>query len=418
MEIAKLRALRMLWSRAVQTLGGTPEAQRMSLHVRTSLWNKTACDPYNNLLRSTVEAFAGVLGGCDSMQVGAFDEVVRQPNDFSRRVARNTQLVLQQECHLEHVIDPIGGSWLVENLTAELGKLAWAQFQEVWKQGGMETALRAGYPQKEVAKVAADKLKAVATRRASIVGVNQYANPKEKPLERTHVDPNVFYKHRVNQVIAHRTSMETDTSEVVLERLTTVVEKRGAQRFEACIEAIAAGATIGEITRALRIHDSPCQPITPVCITRASAAYEKLREEMDGFTARTGCPAQVFLCNMGPLKEHKARADFSTGFFSAGGYDVISPCGFSSAADAADAFAQSAARIAVVCSTDDKYPTIVPDLVKQLSAKRPDLFVVLAGFPQDQVEAHKRSGVNEFIHIRCDAVAVLRKCHKQAGVER
>ncbi|MDB6057497.1 MAG: methylmalonyl-CoA mutase, partial [Verrucomicrobiales bacterium] len=334
MEIAKLRALRMLWSRAVQMLGGTPDAQRMSLHVRTSLWNKTTCDPYNNLLRATVEAFAGVLGGCDSMQVGAFDEVVRPPDDFSQRIARNTQLVLQQECHLEHVIDPLGGSWLVENLTVELGKLAWAQFQEIWTMGGMEAALRAGKPQKDIAKVAADKLKAVATRRASIVGVNQYANPKEKPLDRPQVDPTVFYKRRVNQVIAHRTSMEVDTSEIVMEKLTAVVDKRGAARFEACLEAVAAGATIGEITRALRIHDSPSKPITPVCITRASMSYEKSREEMESFTARTGSPAQVFLCNMGPLKEHKARADFSNGFFSAGGYEVISPGSFSSASDA------------------------------------------------------------------------------------
>ncbi|MGZ4988560.1 MAG: cobalamin B12-binding domain-containing protein, partial [Limisphaerales bacterium] len=179
-----------------------------------------------------------------------------------------------------------------------------------------------------------------------------------------------------------------------------------------------AGATIGEITRALRIHESPCQPITPVCITRASASYEKLREEMDAYTVRTGCQAQVFLCNIGSPKEHKARADFSSGFFSAGGYDVVSRGSFSNGTDAANAFAQTAARIAVICSTDDKYPSIVPDVVKALRAKRPDVFVVLAGFPQDQISGHKAAGVNEFIHIRCDAVAVLTKCHKEAGVER
>jgi methylmalonyl-CoA mutase len=283
----------------------------------------------------------------------------------------------------------------------------------------MEGALRAGHPQKQIANVAADKLKAVASRRASIVGVNQYANPQEKPLERPQIDPNVFYKRRVHQVIAHRTSMEEDVGENVMSKLTVVVEKRSAARFEACIEAIASGATIGEITRALRINDSPCKPITPVCITRAAVAFENLRAEMDAYAARNnGCPARVFLCNMGALKEHKAHADFSAGFFSAGGYDVISPRGFASAADAAKAFAETAARIAVICSIDDKYPTIVPELVKELHAKRPDAFVVLAGFPKDQVEAHKASGVNEFIHIKCDAVAVLKKCHKQAGVER
>ena len=157
MEIAKLRALRMLWSRAVAAAGGGEEAQRLSLHVRTSQWNKTVLDPYNNMLRTTVEALAGVLGGCDSMQVGAFDEVIRQPDDFSQRIARNTQLILQKECELSRVIDPAGGSWYVEMLTAELANRAWALFQEVEKLGGMEAALKAGFPQKAVAATAAGK---------------------------------------------------------------------------------------------------------------------------------------------------------------------------------------------------------------------------------------------------------------------
>ncbi|HTL58653.1 MAG TPA: methylmalonyl-CoA mutase family protein [Candidatus Limnocylindrales bacterium] len=417
MELSKLRALRMLWARAVSVLGGNADSQRLRLHVRTSQWNKTVYDPYNNLLRATVEAFAGVLGGCDSMQVGAFDEVIRQPDDFSRRLARNTQLVLQKECHLEHVLDPAGGSWFVENLTAELANHAWGLFQEVWKLGGMQSALRAGFPQKTIAATASEKLKAVARRRDSIIGVNQYANAKEKPLERPVVDAKAFHKRRVQQVVAHRTSMEEAESEVVLEKLAQVVEAKGGAQFEACVEAVAAGATIGEITRAVRINDSPCQPIVPVCITRAAVAFEQLREAMDRYAGRTGKPAEVFLCNMGPLREHKARADFSSGFFAAGGYDVISPAGFKTAAEAAAAFAGSRAHLVVICSTDDKYPAVVPPLVQELRSKRPDIFIVLAGYPQDQIEAHKSAGVNEFIHIRADAVEILKKCHAQIGIK-
>jgi methylmalonyl-CoA mutase len=417
MEISKLRALRMLWARAVEALGGDAESQRLRLHVRTSQWNKTACDPYNNVLRTTVEAFAGVLGGCDSMQVGAFDEVVRQPDDFSRRLARNTQLVLQKECHLEHVLDPAGGSWFVESLTAEIANRAWALFQEVWKLGDMESALRVGFPQKAIAATAGDKLKAVARRRDSIIGVNQYANPKEKPLERPVVDAKAFHKRRVQQVVAYRTSMEEAEGEVVLQKLAQVVEAKGTARFEACVEAVAAGATIGEITRAVRINDSPCQPIVPVCITRAATAFERLREAMDRYIAQTGRPTEVFLCNMGPQREYKARADFSRGFFAAGGYDVISPAGFKTPADAATAFADSDARIAVICSTDENYPALVPLLVKELRSKRSDALIVLAGYPQDQIEAHKSAGVNEFIHIRADAVEILRKCHAELEIE-
>jgi methylmalonyl-CoA mutase len=417
MEIAKLRALRMLWARAVSTAGGNEASQRLSLHIRTSLWNKSARDPYNNLLRATVEAFAGVLGGCDSMQVGAFDQVIRTPDDFSQRIARNTQLILQRECDLDHVIDPAGGSWFVESLTGELASRAWTQFQEIEKAGGMEAALRAGLPQTSVATTAAEKLQAAARRRDTIVGVNQYANPSEKPLERPERDASAFHRRRVQQVSSHRTSLEDDQSELVLDRLAAVVNVRGSELFEACVAAASAGATLGEITRAVRINDSPCQPITPVCITRAAVAFEKLRAATDRYTARTGQRPEVFLCNMGSLREYKARADFSRGFFATAGYSVISPDGFKTPEAAATAAAESKARIWVICSTDENYPNLVEPLVKALRQQRPDALIVLAGFPQEQVETYRKAGVNEFIHLRADAAELLGRFHSQLRID-
>ncbi len=417
MEIAKLRALRMLWCCAVSALGGNETSQKLSLHVRTSQWNKTVCDPYNNLLRTTVEAFAGVLGGCDSMQVGAFDDVLRQPDDFSRRVARNTQLVLQKECDLNHVVDPAGGSWFVETMTSELANRAWTLFQEVEKHGGMEAALRAGFPQGAVAATASDRLKAVARRRDSIVGVNQYANPKEVPLDRRPVDAKVFHKRRVQQVSSHRTSLEDDENEAVLEKLARVVSLKGNDLFEACVDAVNAGATIGEITRAVRINDSPCLPITPVHVTRAAASIEALRAATDRFVTRTKERPQAFLCNMGSLRDHKARADFSRGFLAVAGYETTSPPGFKTPQDAAEAFAKSGARLAVICSTDENYPALVPALVEALRSKKAEVIIVLAGYPQDQVEAYKKAGVNEFIHLRADAVELLSRFHKQLEIE-
>jgi methylmalonyl-CoA mutase len=414
MEIAKLRALRLLWSRAVAAAGGDETAQRISLHVRTSQWNKSVVDPYNNLLRTTVEAFAGVLGGCDSMQVGAFDEVVRRPDDFSQRIARNTQLVLQKECELNHVIDPAGGSWFVENATAELAAKAWALFQEVERAGGMEAALRAGAPQKAVAETAAKKIKAVTSRRDSIVGVNQYANPKETPLAVPAVDTAAFHKRRVQQVASHRTALEDEDNQAVLNWLAKVIGLKGADLFEGCVEAVSAGATLGEITRALRINDSPCAPITPVCITRAARPIEELRAAMN---RRTAGPAKVFLCNMGPLKEHKARADFSRGFFSVGGYDVVSPAGFKTPEEAVVAFAKSGADIAVICSVDENYPALVPAVTAGIRAQKPGATIVLAGYPQEQLEAHKKAGVDEFIHIRADVVEVLTRINERLGIK-
>lgn len=416
MEIAKVRALRLLWSRAVAAAGGNAEAQKLSLHIRTSRWNKTVNDPYNNMLRTTVEAFAGVLGGCDSMQVGAFDEVIRTPDDFSQRLARNTQLILQKECNLEQVIDPAGGSWYVETLTAELAGKAWALFQEVEKRGGMAAALQAGFPQQTVAATAAEKLKAVSRRRDSIIGVNQYANPKEKPLEVPDTDVQAFYRRRVQQIESHRTSMDEGESQAVLQRLARVVESRPDGLFDACVDAVSAGATLGEITRSVRISDSPGTPITPVCLTRASAGFERLRAAIARYAAASGRCPRAFLCNMGPLKEHKARADFSRGFISVGGYEVISPEGFKSPEEAAEACSKTEAEIAVICSLDDKYPALVAPLVQALRQRRPGITVLLAGYPPEQLEALKQAGVDDFIHLRADALEVLTRLHQKLGI--
>ena len=413
MEIAKLRALRMVWSRAVAAAGGNEAAQKISLHVRTSRWNKTVVDPYNNLLRATVESFAGVIGGCDSLQVGAFDEVVRQPDDFSLRIARNTQLVLQRECDLNHVIDPAGGSWFIESTTAEIATRAWLLFQEVEKAGGIESALRAGVPQKAVAEMAAKKIKALSGRRDSMVGVNQYANPKEKPLEAAAINSKAFHKRRAQQIASHRTSLDDADSQLVLDRLAEIVGPRREDVFGACVEAVGAGATLGEITRALRIKDSPCEPVTPVSLTRVALPIEGLRAAMN---RRPDGPAKVFLCNMGPLKEHKARADFAGGFFSIGGYDLISPSGFKTAEDAVGALIESHADIAVICSTDENYPALVPTLTGEIRLRKPGTIIVLAGYPTEQVEAHKQSGVDEFIHARADVVEVLSKIHARLGI--
>ena len=417
MEIAKLRALRMLWSRAVSAAGGNENAQRCWIHVRTNHWNKTVYDPYNNLLRTTVEAFAGVLGAGDSLQVGAFDEIFRRPDDFSQRIARNTQLVLQKECHLDHVIDPAGGSWFVETLTAELANRGWALFQEVERIGGMEAALRSGFPQKCVGATAAERLKGVARRRDAIVGVNQYANPKEKPLDKPILDPLAFHKRRAQQVASHRTSMEEDGSELVLEKLARIVEMRGVDLFENCAEAIAAGATLGEITRAIRISDSPSAPVSPVRITRAAVGFEQLRDAAERHKTATGQPLQAFLCTMGAVREHKARADFSAGFLAAGGFETSYTTGFKTHDEAVAAFAKSGARVAVICSTDDIYPTLVPALAQGLRQCRSDVIIILAGFPQDQVEAHRKSGVDDFIHIRADALEVLTSIQTRLGIK-
>ncbi len=416
MEVAKIRAARLLWSSVVASLGGSAEAQRLVVHVRTAQYNKTVLDPYVNILRGTVEAFAGAVGGCDSMQVGAFDEVIRTPDDASQRLARNTQIILQRECDMDKVIDPAGGSWYAEWLTDALAKGAWALFQEVEKKGGMAKALRAGYPQAEVAKVAAEKLKAVAQRRDIIVGNNQYANVKEKPLAARPVDLAAFYQRRAQEVAACRTSGDVKQSTAVLQRLGQVMEAAGSAGFEACVEAALAGATLGEITRSLHAKEQPDAPITPVKLQRAASQIEHLRGAVDRFTAKHGARPKLFLANMGPLAQHKARADFCRGFFSVGGLDVVYSAGAPTPAEAAQKALDSGARAIVICSTDETYPALVPEFVRLVKAKDPTRIVILAGYPQEQVEAHKQAGVDDFVHVRVNAVEFLSNLSAKLGV--
>jgi methylmalonyl-CoA mutase len=180
---------------------------------------------------------------------------------------------------------------------------------------------------------------------------------------------------------------------------------------------VATGATLGEITRALRISDNPSAPITPVRITRAAARVEALRDATNRHVARTGQAPRAFLCNMGPLRQHKARADFARGFLAVGGFDAVYPRGFSSPEDAAEAFAGDGAAVVVICSTDDDYPALVPPLVKAIRAARPDAVILLAGYPEDQVEAHRQSGVDDFIHVRADVCEVFKRLQARLGFE-
>jgi methylmalonyl-CoA mutase len=177
------------------------------------------------------------------------------------------------------------------------------------------------------------------------------------------------------------------------------------------------GATLGEITRAVRIQDQAGATVKPVTLWRAAGPFEKLRQAVEAQTEQTGHRPTIFLANMGPLKQHKARADFARGFFEVAGFAVIGSPGAKTVADAAAAALQSGASAVCICSTDDTYPEIVPPLVKALRAQKPDLLVILAGYPTAQVEAHQAAGVNEFIHLRANALEVLTQIAAQLGVQ-
>ncbi len=412
MGIAKLRAARLLWAKIVAASGGNSESQKMRIHARTALWNKTTLDPYVNMLRGTTEAFAAVVGGCDSLHVGAFDEVIRPPDEFSRRIARNTQIILRDECHFDSVIDPAGGSPFVEKLTDELAQKAWQLFQEVEKHGGMLKALEAGFPQEKVNAVFAKKADAVANRRNSIVGVNVYANATEVPLEAGDHKLAELQQKRAAQIAEHRTSSGQVKETAVLAKLGQILESNPDQVVELAIDAASQGATLGELSRTLRARNGRSPSVLPLPVRRASAPFEKLRAAATQHSPRP----KVFLANMGGLGQHKARADFSTSFFQAGGFEVIENRGFPTVERAIEAVNETDARIIVICSTDATYPDIVPTLARAIKISHPAKIVIVAGYPKEHIEAFKEAGVDDFIHIRANCYDVSRRLLETLGV--
>jgi methylmalonyl-CoA mutase len=416
MEIAKLRAARLIWARAASAAGGGKDAQRLVFHGRTSVWNKTVLDPHVNLLRATSEAFAGVVGGCSSIHVAPFDECFQVPDDFSRRLARNIQIILAEECQLNRVVDPVGGSWYVETLTLQLAEKAWALFQEVERMGGMGAALKSGIPQETVAKSAADRIAGAESRRDGIIGTNLHPNLKERPACAQSPDYAAFAAKRAAQIASYRTSLEAERSAEVLNKLATILGAPPSTKMAALIDAFGQGASLGEVTRVLRSGQAEEAAIERVRTRRRSESFEVIRSRSEAFKEKTGAPPRVFLANLGPRKQHGARAEFSTGFFAAGGFEVIGNKGFGTPEAAAASAIESKAPIVVICSTDETYPQLVPPIAQAVNASphRPKL--ILAGFPAAQVDALRAAGIDDFIHVRANCAKMLAAFQDQLGL--
>lgn len=409
MELSKIRAARQLWARIVKELGGDDGAQAMKLHARTGFNNKTRHDPYANMLRTATEALCGVVGGVESLCVGAFDETIRVPDEFSRRIARNTQVILQEECELTAVVDPAGGSWYIENLTDQVARKSWEVFQSIEKAGGVYQALQDKVIQQMVAKTAAQKVKLVGQRRLSLVGTNQYPNLEEKELDPRIPDYAVIQARRANELERHRMRADDETDEVIIKLLGEVQEAGGSDKLTKLVEAVSTGATLGEVSRALRSFAKP-----PICIEampnrRLAENYEELRAASVEYKEKHGHGPKIFLTNLEKLKRHKIRADFTRSFFETGGFEVLGSPGFTNADDAAKALQESGALLTVICGCDPDYEAMAADFMKAIKAKLPGVNIILAGDPGEHADAFKAAGMDDYIFIKSDNYATNRK---------
>ncbi len=407
--IAGLRAARLLWSRVVESFGGSSESQKTSMHVRTSSWNKSELDPHVNLLRSATEAFSGVLGGCDMLQVGPFDEPVRLSDEFSRRIARNTQIILKQESHLDRVVDPAGGSWYVERLTDDIARAAWKLFQEVEAQGGMYLALENEFPQKRIEKTAKARTLRMATRRDILIGTNKYADPNEKPLQGNLVDIQTLYDSRAEEL---RQLKQSDAHAGVRQLLESISKSTPISDI---VPVARAGATLGEIRSALRTSDADAPRIRPLRENRADDRFVRIRKAAATQLRATGTRPKAFVAVIGPPQKLKARIDFITEFFSVGGYEIQIGRGLLSAEDAAEAAARSRAKTIVICSTDQAYAGLVPRLAQLLKGLTPGTMILMAGNPGDDHDRFQEAGVDYFVHVGANAGDILGDCLRNQG---
>ncbi|MBQ6807726.1 MAG: acyl-CoA mutase large subunit family protein [Firmicutes bacterium] len=391
MEIAKLRAARMVWAQIVKAYGGSDEAAKIDVAASTSAFTATVYDPYVNILRATTQAFSGVVGGISELTVTPFDAAVRPSDELSRRIARNIQVMMREEFNLTSPVDPAGGSWYVETLTGQLAEAIWGKMQQIEADGGILAVLANGSLQDEVAAVLADRFKKLATRADKAVGSNMYANMSEKPLEKPCC------------CCAPKAEAKTGTAVEKLDHCICCV-----------VDAFAKGAVYADVAKALCCGEAPeIKAITP---HRWTEQFEALRSATEKAAAE-GKVVKVFLCNMGPIPQHKARADFSASFMEVAGFQVLRNDGFATTDEAIAAAKASGADVAIICSTDDTYPELVPVLAKGIKEAAPEMKVFLAGAPAPELKpVYDEAGVDEYIHVKANCLAILSNIQKERGI--
>jgi methylmalonyl-CoA mutase len=376
----------------------------------------TAVDPWVNLLRNTVCCFAGAVGGANSITTAPLDAAIGLPDEFSRGLARNTQIILQEESHLNRVIDPAGGSWFLETLTNQLAEAAWDLFRNVEAEGGMIAAARSGWVAKEIEAVEAKRKKDIATRKTVVTGVSEHPDVREEKLRRPRPDQARLRAEASARLIAWRRDHKCAAELEALAKVAADTGRTPGDLAAAAVAAAAAGATNGQMSAALaKAAGGEPAKVTPLAIHPYAAAYEELRLACDAHLEATGRRPRVFLANLGTPAEFIGRSTFAMNFFQAGGFEEINPDGFADPQAAVAAFRASGANVAVICSTDAKYETLAEPTAQALKAAGARS-VVLAGNPGANEPRFRAAGIDRFIYIRCDVLGTLRDLLREEGV--
>jgi len=386
MEVAKMRAARVLWAKMVKKFDPkNPKSMALRTHSQTSGWSLTEQDPYNNVARTAIEALAASLGHTQSLHTNSLDEAIALPTDFSARIARNTQLILQEETNICRVVDPWGGSYYVESLTDQLMKKAQALIDEVEELGGMARAIETGIPKMRIEEAAARKQARIDSGRDIIVGVNKYRLAKEDPLDILDIDNSAVREAQLRRLEELRRERNSVDVEAALDVITRVAGGEEGNLLEVAVDAARKGATVGEISDAMEKVFGRYQPqihkITGVYKTEA-ADMDTLRQDMeltDKFLEVEGRRPRILVAKLGQDGHDRGAKVIATAFADMG-FDVdIGPL-FQTPGEVADQAVENDVHVVGVSSLAAGHKTLVPELVQALKDRdREDILVVCGG---------------------------------------
>jgi methylmalonyl-CoA mutase len=386
MEIAKMRAARMLWAKLVKQFN--PKDQRslsLRTHCQTSGWSLTRQDPFNNVARTCIEAAAGIFGGTQSLHTNALDEAMALPTDFSARVARNTQLFLQEETHITRTVDPWAGGYYVENLTNDIAEKAWKLIEEIEELGGMTKAIEAGIPKLRIEEAAARKQARIDSGFDIIVGVNKYILKKEEPLQILDVDNQMVRKGQLERLKKIKESRNTKNVTDCLLKLTQCAQTGDGNLLALAIEAARERATLGEISDALAVvfgrYKAQIKSLSGVYSKeiKKDPSFEKARQLANKFAEMEGRRPRIMIAKMGQDGHDRGAKVVATGYADVG-FDVdIGPL-FQTPPEAAQQAIENDVHILGISSLAAGHKTLVPQVISEIKKLgREDIMVIVGG---------------------------------------
>lgn len=401
MEIAKMRAGRLLWAKIVQQFNpSNPKSMALRTHCQTSGWSLTEQDPYNNVTRTNIEALAAVLGGTQSLHTNSLDEAIALPTDYSARIARNTQLYLQKEIGITEVVDPLGGSYFVEYLTEELVNKAWQLIEEVEELGGMTAAIESGLPKMRIEEAAASKQARIDSGRDTIVGVNKYLTDDTPDFEIREVDNTSVRKEQIERLKQLKKDRDPDKVAAALLAITKSAESGEGNLLELAVVAAEKRATLGEISDAMETafgrYKATIKSISGVYSgeMKSQKEFEEVKALSDQFAEQDGRRPRILVAKMGQDGHDRGAKVIATSFADLG-FDVdIGPL-FQTPDEVAKQAIENDVHIVGASSLAGGHKTLIPELVEALNKiGRSDILVVAGGvIPQQDYKYLQDKGI-------------------------